>query len=269
MALTALQKQVMNVIAANRSETSYMAGGAVLNKDWFRLSDDLDIFHDTDEEIVDSARADIATLKAAGFDVHIDVLIYGVVECTVSRNGSATMLQWMSETKIRFFPLVRDEEWGVRLSTADLAINKVMAASTRSKARDYVDLVTIAENYCRLGPLVMASSGKPPNFSPQKIIDEIRRRSLSIPAEEFVSVRGLPVETAVDHIRDSLSQALDWAEAYIHAVEPAFVGLLSVDRRNVPVEITPENADDIVFRRATAEAEAVPAVPGESRGFKP
>ncbi|KKB12087.1 hypothetical protein VE25_09125 [Devosia geojensis] len=269
MTLTPLQKQVMNVIAANRSETSYMAGGAVLNKDWFRVSDDLDIFHDTDEEIVDSARADITALKAAGFDVHIDVLIYGVVECTVSRNGSATMLQWMSETKIRFFPLVRDKEWGVRLNTADLAINKVMAASTRSKARDYVDLITIAENYCKLGPLIMAASGKPPNFSPQKIIDETRRRSLSIPAEEFLSVRGLPIETTVDHIRDSLSQALDQAEAYIHAVEPVFVGLLSLDRRGVPVEVTAETAGDLIFRRATAEPEAVPGLPGKSPGFEP
>lgn len=66
MALTPIHKRVRAVIAANRSETSYMAGGAVLNEDWFRLSDDLDIFHDTDEEIVASARKDIAAFESAG-----------------------------------------------------------------------------------------------------------------------------------------------------------------------------------------------------------
>lgn len=43
-----------------------MAGGAVLNKDWFRLSDDLDIFHDTDEEIVATAKENIAALTQSG-----------------------------------------------------------------------------------------------------------------------------------------------------------------------------------------------------------
>lgn len=147
MALTSLQKDVMAVIAANRSDTSYMAGGAVLNENWFRLSDDLHIFRDTDEEIVATAQKDMAALTDAGFKVNTDVLIYGVVEWTVSRGGDATILQWMSETRYRYFPLVRDAEWGVRLNTADLAINKVGAASTRTKARDYVDLVTIDERF--------------------------------------------------------------------------------------------------------------------------
>src|SRR4051812_19483218 len=135
MALTQLQAEVMAVIAANRSETSYMAGGAVLNADWPRKSDDLDIFHDTDEEIVATAKSDIAALEAANFRVTVDVIVYGVVECTVSRGTDSTILQWMSETRYRYFPLVRDAEWGVRLHPADLAVNKVLAAASRTKAR--------------------------------------------------------------------------------------------------------------------------------------
>ncbi|MFC0010463.1 hypothetical protein [Devosia nitrariae] len=257
----------MQVIAANRSETSYMAGGAVLNKDWSRLSDDLDIFHDTDEEIVASAQSDIDALRSAGFKVNIDVLVYGVVECTVSRDRDATVLQWMSETRIRFFPLVRDEEWGARLNSADLAVNKVLAASSRSKARDFVDLITIAENYACLGPLIMAAAGKPPNYSPQRMIDEIRRRSLSIPAEEYRSVRGLPEHASVGLIRDSLLKALDQAEAYITSVRPELVGLLAVNEKGLPVEVTEESAGNLTFRKATAEAEPMPDISGQSPGF--
>ena len=262
MALTQLQKDVMAVIAANRSETSYMAGGAVLNRDWFRLSDDLDIFHDTDEEIVATAKTDIAALERAGFKVTIDVLIYGVVECTVSRDGQDTMLQWMSETRYRYFPLVRDVEWGVRLNTADLAVNKLLAAASRTKARDYVDLITIDARYAQLGPLVLGASGKPPNFSPQKIIDEIRRRSMSLPAEDYMSVRGLPADMTIERLRGELATVLDRAEVYIHAVAPGLVGLLPVDGSGRPVEAYDEKAEGVVFRRATAEPETVPT-PGD------
>lgn len=267
MALTPLQKDVMAVIAANRSETSYMAGGAVLNRDWFRLSDDLDIFHDTDEEIVATARADIIALEGAGFTVTVDVLIYGVVECTVSRVGQDTMLQWMSETRYRYFPLVRDAEWGVRLNTADLAVNKVLAAASRSKARDYVDLITIGARYAPLGPLVLGASGKPPNFSPQRIIDEIRRRSMSLPSEDYMSVRGLPADLTMGRLRDELAAGLDRAEVYIHAVAPSLVGLLPVDANGRPVEAYSETTEGVVVRRATAESETVPTPGGQTPSF--
>ncbi|MDK4712182.1 hypothetical protein [Rhizobium sp. CNPSo 4039] len=72
MALTKLQKEIMASIAKNRSETSYVAGGLVLNMNW--------------------------------------------------------------------------KEWGARLHPADLAVNKVLAASTRTKPRDFVDLLMIDES---------------------------------------------------------------------------------------------------------------------------
>lgn len=58
MALTQIQKDIMASIAANRSDSSYVAGGVVLNMNWPRVSDDIDIFHDTDEEIGAAADAD-------------------------------------------------------------------------------------------------------------------------------------------------------------------------------------------------------------------
>src|SRR5262245_23813879 len=127
MALTAIQSDVMRCIASNRSETSYMAGGVVLNRDWPRQSDDMDIFHDTDEEIGATADADIELLRQKGFRITVEIQIYGCVEAVVSRGSEATLIQWMSESRTRFFPLIRDAEWGARLHQTDLAVNKVIA----------------------------------------------------------------------------------------------------------------------------------------------
>ncbi|HEY1942238.1 MAG TPA: hypothetical protein VGH40_08955 [Roseiarcus sp.] len=93
MAPTQLQRRIMTVLASNRTPTSYVAGGLVLNRNWSRLSDDIDVFHDTDEEIVDAARRDIDALRQAGFSTRIDVEIYGVVEATVSDHGAETVIQ--------------------------------------------------------------------------------------------------------------------------------------------------------------------------------
>ncbi len=51
MALTDLQKRIMRRLAANGTEASYLAGGLILNRDWPRRSDDIDIFYDADEEV--------------------------------------------------------------------------------------------------------------------------------------------------------------------------------------------------------------------------
>ena len=48
MPLTTFQKEVLTVLASNRSEESHFAGGVVLNapEDSARFSNDFDIFHD-------------------------------------------------------------------------------------------------------------------------------------------------------------------------------------------------------------------------------
>ena len=74
--LTALQAAAARVMAVNRSDRTYFAGGAVLNEDTVSMSDDLDIFTDTDEMIPDVVEKDVAALRAAGFEVSIDLEIY-------------------------------------------------------------------------------------------------------------------------------------------------------------------------------------------------
>ncbi len=261
MALTRLQANIVKLLAANRSDTSYVAGGRVLNRNWPRKSDDVAIFQDTDEEIGAVAHADINALRAAGYRVSIDIDIYGIVEATVSADGQSTLIQWMSEARTRFFPLVRDDEWGARLHQADLAANKIIAAATRTKARDFVDLAMIAERMCPLGPLVLAAAGKPPHFSPVRIIDETRRRSLSVPSEQYDSVKGLPNGWRAADIRQRLISALDAAEVYVMAVPPEATGLLAVNDKAVPVAITSMDQTGMTLRRATSEPEVMPLLP--------
>lgn len=90
MALSDLQRRILSKLAANRSDSSDIAGGVALNRDWPRLSDDIDIFHDTDEEIVASADRDLQTIRAAGFRTRIDIEIYGRVEATVGDGAGST-----------------------------------------------------------------------------------------------------------------------------------------------------------------------------------
>jgi hypothetical protein len=261
MALTQLQSDILRCLAKNRSETSYLAGGLMLNRNWQRRSDDIDIFHDTDEEVTGAAKADLAALEAAGYKTHKDVFTYGVVDATISDGHSETIIQWSAETKRRFFPLIRDEEWGARLHQADLAVNKVIAASARSKARDIADLIAIAREYCPLGPLVLAAAGKPPNFSPRRTIDEIRRHALSIPAEEFLAVKGLPSDWTSEFIREEISRQLDIADKYTMAASPDLVGVLAVNKNGIPTELLDGNRDSAILRKATDEPEVMPSPP--------
>jgi hypothetical protein len=262
MALTDLQKKVLRLLAANRSETSYLAGGLLLNRNWARRSDDIDIFLDSDEEVTAAAKKDIDVLTAAAFRVQTDVLVYGYVEATVSEDASETIIQWFGETKRRFFPLVKDEDWGARLHQTDLAVNKVLAAAGRSKARDIADLIAITKHYCPLGPLVVAAAGKPPNFSPKRTVEEIRRHALSIPAEDYMAVKGLPSDWTPEFIREEAIRQTDLAERYVMSAPIKIIGLAAVDQNGVPIEVTDATLTEAILRKATDEPEVMPAPSG-------
>jgi len=258
MALTDLQRRIMQRLSMNRSQSSYLAGGLILTLDWPRRSDDIDIFHDTDEEVSEAAEKDIADLEKEGFGVTVDVRAYGTYEATVSDNSSSTVIQWMSDTRIRFFPLVKDEQWGLRLHQADLAVNKVLAASSRRKARDFADIVAISANMCPIGPLVMAAAGKPPAYSPQKIIEQIRWHAQGISDDEYSAVKGLPTAWTPHFIRAEVTRQMELAETYIMSAPVAVVGVLSVNADGTPIEVTSETIKTAILRKATEEPDVMP-----------
>ena len=69
MPLTQLQKKVLRVLAANRSEASHFAGGMLHNAsdDSARYSHDFDIFHEAEEEVMRASEADVRARRAAGY----------------------------------------------------------------------------------------------------------------------------------------------------------------------------------------------------------
>ena len=84
-------------------------------------------------------------------------------------------MEWVADSDFRFFPTIPDDTFGYILHPVDLATNKVSAAYGRREPRDIVDLLTIHNEILPLGAAVWASVGKAPGFSPEGIINEIRR----------------------------------------------------------------------------------------------
>ena len=239
MALTAIQRQVAKVLQPFRTEQSYVAGGAALNQDWPRLSDDMDIFHDRRNRLPTMTKPEIAALRDAGFTVEITVEDNLVVEAIVRRGGNETKVQWFDdhETSKRFFPAAVDDELGFRLHQADVAVNKVLCASRRREARDAVDVVNIVRNYAPLGPLVWAAVAKD-NSSPPSMLQGLRSKLLSFSDEELRAVRMEDGhETTRDEIREIIPQALDDAYAYCDEMAPQdYGGCLFVDDNECPIE---------------------------------
>ena len=142
--------------------------------------------------------------------------------------------------KATVFPLIKDDEWGARLSQADLAVNKVLAASSRRQARDIADLVAINMHYCPLGPIIMAAAGKPPQWSPQKTIDYIRHHALEIPSDDYLAINGLPEEWTAEFIKEEIMRIADEAERYVLAAPIDVIGVMAVDKNGVPIAVTEE-----------------------------
>jgi hypothetical protein len=65
--ITRFQSDVLRLLAAQRSPDSYIAGGVVINRDGPRISDDIDIFHDTADRLESAVKADAAVLTGAGY----------------------------------------------------------------------------------------------------------------------------------------------------------------------------------------------------------
>lgn len=190
MPLTVLQKDILAVLAANRSEESHFAGGVVLNAadDSARFSHDFDIFHDLAEEVTRASNCDVESLRRAGFQVETPSR-YGEWEkeatfrkAKVSRAGETVEIDWAADSAFRFFPIERDPQLGWRLHLFDVATNKALALSARTETRDYVDIVELHRTY-PLPAICWAACGKDPGFSPLSLIKMMKRFAKVSPTE--------------------------------------------------------------------------------------
>jgi hypothetical protein len=174
MALTALQRRICRLIAAQRIAVGerYVTGGValttVLGTD--RVSRDIDLFHDTEEAVAVSWAADRTTLAQDGLSVEPRRERPGLVEALVSDGSASVLVEWARDSAFRFFPLVSHPDLGLTLHPFDLATNKVLALVGRLEVRDWLDVLACDERIQPLGYLAWAAAGKDPGFNPAGIL---------------------------------------------------------------------------------------------------
>ena len=187
--LTGYQREILALLAQNRSPDSYLAGGAALHFSPVskRYSHDLDFFHDSSERVAEAFAADSTLLAEAGHEIRIELSQPGFIRAVVSHGAEgehdATRIDWAHETAWRFMPPVRDELGGYLLHEVDLAINKALTLAGRDEPRDFVDILFAHERILPLAGLTWAAVGKDPGFSPLSILELLKRRGRPRPED--------------------------------------------------------------------------------------
>jgi hypothetical protein len=157
------------------------------------------------------------------------------------------------------FPLLshlRDDTFGYILHPVDLATNKVAAAYGRREPRDIVDLLAIHQEILPMGAAVWASAGKALGFTPEGIINEIRRTA-RYRAEDFLMVASdPPVDPAATMRR--LREILEEAEAFVLRMPTDKVGLLFLQDGHV-LQPDPDRLDEYQTTPDTSAANGPPA----------
>ena len=225
-------------MAGHRNPESYVAGASAINRDGPRYSDDIDIFHDREESVATAADADAALLAEKGFVVRWLRREPGVHAALVGKGGEETRLEWARDSDFRFFPTVKDELFGYRLTLFDLAANKALAAAGRREPRDVLDLLTIHEHYFALGAVIWASVAKDPGYSPEGLIAEIRRNA-RYRADDYADL-ALTEPVDAGAVARRFREALDQADAFVRAMPAGKEGLAFL-KDGAPTQPDPEN----------------------------
>ncbi len=199
MPLTTFQKDILAVLAANRSEESHFAGGIILNvtEDSARFSHDFDIFHEVAEEVMRASELDVDSLRAAGFAVETLSRYNEWEKETTFRRArvvdaeSVLEIDWAADSAFRFFPIERDPVMGWRLHLFDAATNKALTLAARTETRDYVDIVEFHRTF-PLAAICWAACGKDPGFTPLSLLKMMQRFARVNPAElDKIAARSL------------------------------------------------------------------------------
>ncbi len=232
MPLTDLQKRILRAVAANRDPENYVAGGAVLNVDTDRFSDDIDLFSDRKEDLDRVAGWDENSLRQAGLSVKWHRRNDTFRRALVGTDRDSTRMDWSFDSDYRFFPTERDEIFGYRLHPVDQATNKIIAAVDRIETRDILDLKTIAKSILPLGPVAWAAAEKTPGRSPDMIIQELRRRAVlrQVQIDEENLVRMVDAGDLNNWLRAECDRAQKW----IGSIPPQFDFGLFVDPHGTP-----------------------------------
>jgi len=239
--LDKIQTEILRLLASRRDPESYVAGSTPLNRDTARYSGDIDIFHDREERVARAAEEDSALLEANGYALQWlrrEPTFYAVL---ASRGAAITKLEWAVDSDFRFFPTMRDDAFGYVLHPIDLAMNKIMAAAGRREPRNVVDLLTIHDRILPLGAVIAAAIDKAPGFTPEGLINEIRRLARYTEADFRRVASNPPVDPAATMTR--LRHVLDEADAFVARMPTDKTGLLFLKGGKV-VQPDPDRLQD-------------------------
>jgi hypothetical protein len=234
---------VLGVIAQSRDPESFIAGGLPLNRTGPRISDDIDIFHDREEAVARAAARDAELLADAGYAVEWLRREPGIYSAQISRTGETTRLEWVVDSDFRYFPAVRDPEFGYVLHPVDLAVNKIMAAASRREPRDIVDLVRLHQEHLPLGAIAWAAVTVAPGFTPEGLLAEIGRNS-RYATDDFRRLRSDP-EIDAARVMRVLKSALDEAASFVSKMPTDEAGTIYLGDGK-PVMPDPESLLDYV-----------------------
>jgi len=224
--LTGFQSAIGRLLAANRSEDSYLAGGAAIlaAPNTLRYSHDLDYFQDSAARVASAWDADRALLAGHGYDVELELSQPGYIRAVVSLVRERTKIEWAQDSTWRFLPVLRSEEFGYQLHPLDLATNKVLALAGRDEPRDLLDTLHLHDHVLRLGALVWAAVGKDPGYSPLSLLEMLRRRGRIQPEDLARLDLAGPVD--LQQVKEAWLAALGEAERFVRTQPPGEAGCL-------------------------------------------
>jgi len=246
MPLTPFQSRLARLLATNRTEDSYLAGGAALHiePNSKRFSNDLDYFHDSVERVAEAFDQDRRLLETNGYSVTVDMAQPGYIRATIQLDDGTTKVEWAHDSSWRFLPSLFDERVGYMLHPIDLAVNKVLALAGRDEPRDFLDTLHVHHETLRLGALCWAAAGKDPGFTPLSLLGLLRRRGKYRP-EDFAKLHlAVPVDLVA--MKKEWHCALEEAERFISSRPPEEIGCLYYStKRRIFLEPT-EDMKDVV-----------------------
>jgi hypothetical protein len=224
--LTDFQIELGKLLSSNRSEDSYLAGGAAFlaSPNTQRYSQDLDYFHDSAARVASAFEADRSVLLEKGYALNLEIAQPGYIRAVVGLGDQTTKVEWAQDSTWRFMPVIRSPEFGFQLHPIDLATNKVLTLAGRDEPRDLLDVMHFHRNLLELGPLVWAAVGKDPGFSPLSLLELLRRRG-KIRPEDLARLH-LTEPLDVQALKAEWLTALGEAEAFVRKRPPAESGCL-------------------------------------------
>ena len=226
MPITPFQKQILTLISANRSETSWIAGGIPVARETKRFSMDIDIFH-ANQRIQNAYVADKTLLERAGYKVYaFDVNGIYKIGATVSGSQGSMKLEWVAHQNNRYYPLAPDPVFGFVLNPIDLAHNKLDAAVSRDQVRDFIDLNHLTTRYIPLGPLITSYVGTR-GMTPEDVVTGLQRNTLWAPNR----IKELTTAAPIDYNAEfrQFRQKIKDAEAFIATITEKDLGVLFLE----------------------------------------